>query len=139
MRGMNNTFPVPRQLVQNALWITEGDLYLKSTHRHDWTSHKLADGTLVFTDGGLAYVHRSELPPSVVEWDLYDNDRFDLIAARLLWGTRGKDGKSPLRHRPIASFELDHLHAILKTQLQIKGTIVERVVRWWIAQKEPAA
>ncbi len=128
--------PVHRQLIQNALYVPEKDLYLKSTHVHDYVSIQLDDGTEVCTDGGTFYLHRTvHRDGRVVEWDLYEDDPFERVAERLLWGTYGKPAKLPMRHRPIASFDLDHLQAILKTQSHVKGTLHQKVVYYWWATK----
>ena len=37
----------------------------------------------------------------------------------MIWGTRGKDGKSPLEFKPIKDLSTDHIEAILETQTQI--------------------
>lgn len=129
----------PRQLSQNAIFIPSEDLYLKSVHVHDYVVHEPRPGVHWSCDGGLSYLRRGWGPinkrDSWEDWCLYEDDPFDTIAAKMLWGTRGKDGRSPLRYRPIASLELDHLQAILATQPQIKGKIVERVVQHWIDLK----
>ncbi len=129
----------PRQLTQNAIRIPSEDLYLKSSHVHDYVCHEPREGESYMVDGGLDYLRRGWGPTnkrdSFEDWSLYDDSPFDLVAERLLWGTRGPDGDQPLRHRPIATLALDHLQAILSTQAQIKGTLHERVVKYWVALK----
>ena len=127
-------------LIQNAAWIPEADLYLRSVNIHDFIRWQSEDGKVDYAvDGGEgrgAYVRRVGYEGGrVFDWCLYDTDPFDLIAGRLLWGTFGKEGKEPRRWRPISSLELDHLQAILKTQPHIKGTLTERVVQHWAAEK----
>ncbi len=128
------------QLVQNAVYLPEKDLYLKSTHVHDYITHTLAGNVEVMLDGGLDYVrrnvHRGTDAARIVDWCLYDNTPFSEITQKFLWGTRGVKGDQPLRWRPIASLDLDHLQAILKTQPQIRGTLAERVIKWWVKEKK---
>ncbi len=127
-------------IVQNALFIPEKDIYLKSSHVHDFDSYALSGESVIFTDGGLSYIRRSQLPAGrVIKWDLYSNDSFETVAQRLLWQTFGPKGDQPGRHRPISTLELDHLKAILATQGHIRGTIYEEVVRYWIEKKEGKA
>lgn len=129
----------PRRLTQNALFLPEEDLYLKSAHVHDYVTHTLADGVEVMIDGGLDYirhsVHRGAEAARVVDWCLYDDSSWEAIAEGLLWGTYGKEGKGPLRYRPISTLELDHLRAILKTQDHIDRTLHQKVVCHWFIKK----
>lgn len=128
-------------LLQNAIWIPEADLYLRSVHRHDYIPWKSEDGIVDFAiDGGQgpgSYIRRvGTTGGRVVEWCLTDADPFELVAERLLWGTFGKDGKGPMKWRPIATLETNHLRAILRTQPHIRDTITERVVSYWLAHRE---
>jgi hypothetical protein len=127
-------------LLQNACHIPEADLYLRSVNVHDFIQWRSEDGRVDYAiDGGHgrgAYVRRvGHDNGRVFDWCLYDDDPFDLIAERLLWGTFGKEGKEPRRWRPISTLELGHLQAILQTQSHIKGTLTERVVQHWATQK----
>lgn len=129
-----------RRLIQNALYIPEINLWLKSTHVHDYVAHTLTDGTYVSTDGGCEYLHRTVSDPArVIPWDLYVDDPFEVIADKLLWGTYGPEGKGPFKRVPLRDCELDHLRAIRETQAGIRGTIYGRVVDHWITVKERAA
>jgi hypothetical protein len=128
-----------RQLIQNAIYIPSEDLYLKSVHVHDYVSHEPREGYSWSVDGGLDYLRCGWGPTnkrdSFEDWSLYEDDPFERIAERFLWGTYGKPATFPMRYRPIASFTLDHLQAILATQQQIKGKLVERVVQHWVTLK----
>ena len=127
--------PIRRQLIQNAVFIPEKNLYLKSTHVHDCVIEVLDDGREVMIDGGLEYVRRSVHPAErVIDLCLYDDSPFEAIAEGLLWGTYGKGGNQPLRYRPISTLELDHLIAIRDTQFHISARI-RQVVEYWIAHK----
>ena len=112
-------------LIQNAIKITENhpeEIFLVSSHRHDFQQYRFKDGTTMFVDGGTDYVRRGgddvEKPlegyaTKWVDWCLDDKVPFDTIKARLLWGTRGKDGKQPLKYVRLAACETEHLEAIL--------------------------
>ena len=138
------------KILQNAVKIIEGDevSYLQSFRRHDYVVHTFKDGsTLVLDDGckggGGGDYFRSNGPltrPGKCEsWFLNEDSSFEDCCKRLLWGSRGRDGKSPLKYAPFSELELDHLKNILKyncllavgmSDLQIK------VINHWINIKE---
>lgn len=109
------------QILQNAIFIPEKDLYLISGHRHEWTSVTLKDKKTYFIDGGREYIHSGgdllELESSgrVVLFHLSLECSFtDRIYKMLLWGTRGIKGDQPVKYRPMVEYESDHLKAILR-------------------------
>lgn len=102
-------------IIQNALYIPELDEYIVSTHRHDYVSRTLKNGEIVATDGGCEYFRGTVNHPKVKkEFHLVDTDNFNRIKWRLLWGTRGKDGKKPLKYIRLVDASTAHLKAILK-------------------------
>ncbi len=145
MALLGTTPLAPRpQLIQQAVYVPEQDAYYVSAHQHDFVHIELADGKVYQLDGGLAYTRRGgdlrELRASgrVIDLTLTTDSPIEEVRRRLLWGSRGPKGDQPLTYRPIAMLTLDHLRAIKRTQPQIVGTIVGRVVDWWIAQKGAA-
>lgn len=107
-------------ILQNAVYVPEERRYYKSGNTHDFVSLKLKGGKEFFIDGGTSYFraggHLTELYNSgrVIKFHLTSDDSFtQAIVPKLLWGTRGKDGKQPLKFLPMNSFESDHLQAIL--------------------------
>jgi hypothetical protein len=117
------------KIIQNAIKIVESypeEVFLVSAHRHDFKQHVFKNGETIFVDGGNEYIRRggSALGNGFfpakgyaelwVDWSLSDDIPLDVIAQKLLWGTRGKDGKQPLKYVRLASCETDHLQAILK-------------------------
>ncbi len=143
-RPLMGTTPLPPrpQLVQNAVWIAEEDVYLKSSHQHDYVSHSWTDSKGVprhlSIDGGCAYVKKVGDfhlgPDHLVDWCLYEDSPFEAVAEALLWGTFGPKGDQPLRWRPISTLELNHLIAIRDTQHHI-SPLTRRVVEHWIDAK----
>ena len=130
------------KIIQNAVYIPEDNIYLVSSHVHDfieWASDK--DGASYFIDGGREYfrscndILNLEGASRIIDYRLTEDTPWELIATHLLWGTRGVNGDKPLTYKPIMSLTIDHLRAILKTQPQIVGTITEKVVKHWIEQK----
>lgn len=142
------------QLVQNAIHIVEDDIYLKSSHQHDCVGHVFEDGLDISVDGGVEYAKRggslvsqyetfAEYTANVAryeEWCIMTDDPFETVADRLLWGTRGKLGDQPLAYRPIKSFEIDHLRAILDNVMGISPLHAKVVMHWLeIKTKESVA
>jgi phytoene dehydrogenase-like protein len=131
-------------LIQNAVFFYEDDFYLVSTHVHDYAEHVLPDGSTLAVDGGLEYARRAgdfirlDAQNRYQEYSLTHEDPFEVVAAKLLWGTRGIDGKQLLRFRPIKEFSVDHLRAILDNCPNI-GPMHKRVVEHWLAEKTKVA
>lgn len=136
------------QLWQNAIYIPEDDLYLKSSHQHDYVEHVFTKEPkrTIALDGGLEYCRRVgdlydlDEEGRYVEWIVVSTDSFDVIAQKLLWGTRGKNGDEPLTYRPIKELAarpdgIAHMKAILANCLNI-GPLHKRVVEYWLAHNE---
>jgi hypothetical protein len=125
------------ELLQNAIRIVAEDLYLVSTHQHDYREHTFK-GTRhsIAVDGGLAYAKRSCSDFMAVdgwyeEYCLTTDDPFEHIAARLLWGTRGKADDEPLTFRPIKDLSTEHLRAIL-ANARPGPLLYPRVIQYWL-------
>ncbi len=130
-----------RTLIQQAAWIPEDDVYLNSTHVHDYRSYTLRDGQPVTIDGGCEY--RRYGPPElwetrVVDWCLYEDSPLAEVQGKLLWGCRGIRGDEPLHYRPISTLSRDHLAAILRTQLAANPLHLQ-VVAYWLDILDSAA
>jgi len=136
------------ELIQNAVYIKEADLYIKSNHRHDFVTHTFKDGRTLSLDGGLDYPRRVGDLLSLVDDGAYEEmclnteTPFEEIADKLLWGTRGKDGTQPLTYRPIKELAskpdgINHMRAILANCPAI-GPWHKRVVQHWLAWHEVA-
>lgn len=136
-------YPAPPRhpsIVQNALRLTDGGdiVYLLSIHVHDFVSHTFKDGAYAACDGGTVYLKRVTSlikPGQMEEWSLMADDPFEVMAARLLWGTYGQHGDQPLRRVPFAECTLDHLKAIKRTESGHISPLCLRIVDHWIAAK----
>ena len=125
-------------IIQNAVKITENhpeEFFLVSAHRHDYNTYTFKNGNTISVDGGNEYIRRGGCNPipskhskaneqflngyatDWIEWCIDSGEPFDVIKSKLLWGTRGKDGKSPLKYVLLCKCETEHLEAILKTQV----------------------
>ena len=131
------------QLIQNAAFIPEDDVYIVSSHQHGFVTHVFRDKLELSVDGGLAYCRRAgdlyKLSDAnrYEEYCLTEEDPFEVVSERLLWGSRGKDGTSPLTFRPIKELSLDHLKAILANVPSIASTH-KLVIKYWVERKEEA-
>jgi hypothetical protein len=93
-------------------------------HRHDYRTYVDANGLEYMVDGGLDYLRRNvhENAPAE-ELSVYSDDSHELIREAFKWGTRGKDGRQPLKYVPLKDLTTDHIQAILKTQDHIQQYI----------------
>lgn len=128
-----------RKLIQQAYYVPEQDRFYKSAHVHDFVTIDLGDKS-VSLDGGAEYQrHVGDLDlfdsGRLVSFCLYADTPFEEIASKFLWGTYGPGGKGPFRWVPLSECSPDHLEAIQKTQLHIKGNLVGRIVDYWVDKK----
>ena len=134
------------KLLQNALYIPENDLYLISTHVHDYREHVFKDFLTLAVDGGLDYCRRVgdlfklDEAGRYIECCLQDDMPFEYIADKLLWGSSGVDGKSPMVFRPIKEWAHKpdgerHLRNILLNCPKI-NLYHKKVVEYWLARLE---
>lgn len=127
-------------ILQNALKITidnQEPVYLASLNTHDFRAFALPNGQFVAVDGGPSYIRRvgGNAPNAKIEeYSLDINDDFDKICDMLLWGTRGEDGKQPLKFVRLADCSVEHLKAILKYRGE--GGLYGRVIKSLLCQKE---
>jgi len=97
--------------------------FLVSSHVHDFRTHTFHDGTTISVDGGRDYIKRCGPPNHAgygtkwMEYSLGGAEPLDVIKQKLLWGTRGKDGKQPFRWVRLIDCSAEHLQAILDTQI----------------------
>ena len=138
--------PPPRpHLIQNGAYWPAADIYLKSTHTHDFTGHTMVIAgieTDLSIDGGCSYRRVvSSGNPVYEDFSLWSDSPFEEVCRKMLWGTFGPKGDQPLRWVPLKECETDHLQAILKTQLHIYGGVVERVIKHILKERgvKPAA
>ena len=101
------------KILQNAVKIIEGGevSYIQSFRRHDYMVHTFKDGSTIFVDGGCQgggggdYCRSNgelDRPGKCENWCLNSNSSFEDCCAKMVWGSRGRDGKSPLKYAPFA-------------------------------------
>jgi hypothetical protein len=103
--------------------VTPDGTKLQSFHRHDYKEYVDKNGETYMVDGGFDYLRRNINTIPAIECSVYSTSKHATIRQTFCWGTRGKDGKSPLQWKPIQTLELSHIEAILETQLHIKPHI----------------
>jgi hypothetical protein len=117
-------------IIRNAI-ITPDGTYLRSYHRHDYVEHlDRFTGETYIVDGGNDYLRRSinTTPPEFI--DVYLSDPFDVVREAFVWKSYGKNYEHPHGiYIPLCDMTTDHIHAILETQPQIKGTYVEMLFK----------
>lgn len=111
-----------RELLVNAIITPDGTL-LESHHRHDYVTHKDANGETYSVDGGLDYIRRSKNIEEALDVCVYNDSGHEVIRNRFKWGTRGKDGKEPLHWVALKEMTSEHIEAVIKTQHHISDTI----------------
>ena len=121
-----------RKLVANKIMTPDGTI-LQSFFTHDYKTHLDANGEEYMVDGGLEYARRNVTKYRASELSVYMDDPFELIRESFHWGTKGKDGKQPLKYKPLCKLADDHLAAIIETQTHISEellNIFKQEVEW---------
>jgi len=112
-------------LLLNRIKTPDGTI-LTSRTRHDYVTHKDANGLEYMVDGGIDY-QRCNLNKDAPHEDLsiYSDDAHEKIRAGFEWGGRGINGDQPLTYKPLMAMSDDHIKAILKTQNHISMIVRE--------------
>lgn len=102
-----------RQLIYNAIRTPDGTI-LHSKHRHDCISHLDANGEEYLNDGGNDYIRRSINNIEALDISVYDDAPFEVIRELVFRGSRGKDGKQPLKYIKLSEIDDDYLQALIE-------------------------
>ena len=111
------------RIVANRIRTPDGTI-LESRHRHDYVTYVDKNGKEYMVDGGLEYLRRfvhDDAPYE--ELSVYDDAPHVEIREAFKWGTRGKDGRQPLKFVPLKDLTTEHIDAILDTQIHISERI----------------
>ena len=107
------------RIVSNRIRTPDGTI-LESRHRHDYVTYVDKNGKEYMVDGGLEYLRRNIHDDAPYEeLSVYDDAPHVEIREAFKWGTRGKDGKQPLKFVPLKDLTTEHIEAILDTQSHI--------------------
>jgi hypothetical protein len=108
-------------IIYSALRTPDGTV-IESNHRHDYKEYADANGKTYMIDGGLDYI-RASANGDEVFLTVYSDGPHDDIREFMKWGTRGKDGKQPLRYVALKDMDTDHIQACLDTQWQMRPEV----------------
>lgn len=101
-------------VVYSALRTPDGTL-LESKHRHDYVSHKDANGKTYMLDGGLDYI-RSSCNGDEVFIEVTLDYPHEIVREVVKWGTYGKNGDEPYRQVKLSEMSNAHIRACIETQ-----------------------
>ena len=99
-------------LMYQAIKTPDGTL-LESLHRHDYKTHKDANGETYMIDGGNDYARRSVNKEPAEDLSLHSNMDHNLLRDKLVWGTYGIDGDEPLTYVSLKDMDTAHIEAVL--------------------------
>lgn len=124
-------------IICNAIMTPDGT-YLRSYHRHDYKEHRdKVSGEIYIVDGGNDYLRRSfnTTPPTYM--DVYLSDPFETIREAFVWKSYGKNGELAPEgvYILLHAMNTDHIHAILETQTQLRGSYVEKLFKQELAYR----
>lgn len=113
----SRTITVQRLLI-NGMRTPDGtEIFSRSVH--DYVVHLDKNGEEYMVDGGCEYLRRSVNKEPAVCLAVYVDYDHKINRQNLFWGTYGKDGDQPLKYKPLADLDTDHIEAILETQKQL--------------------
>lgn len=98
-------------LVRNAMRTPDGTI-IRSRHRHDYVTHKDANGKEYMLDGGLDYV-RSSANGDEEYMAVTLAESHEQIREACDWGTYGKNGDQELSYIKLCDMETEHIQAVL--------------------------
>ena len=109
-----------KKIIANLIKTPDGTI-IQSCHVHDYVTYLDKNGFEYSVDGGLDYLKRSwsTNAPPYQELSVYEDDSHQLIRQYMRWGTRGPQGKDPLKWITLAEMTDDHIAACLRTQHQM--------------------
>jgi hypothetical protein len=117
MNYVNNgvTMKPEPTIIANRIRTPDGTI-LQSYNRHDYKVHLDKNGEQYMVDGGCDYLRRSSNVIPAEDMTVWSDDPHEMIREAMHWGTRGVDGKQPLRYVSLKDMTTDHIEACLNTQ-----------------------
>jgi len=103
------------KILSSQLKTPDGTI-LESFHRHDYVTHKDANGKEYMLDGGCAYIKRS-INGDEELITVTTADSHSVIREAVTWGTHGKNGDEDFKRVKLANMTGDHIKACLETQV----------------------
>ncbi len=117
---LSGKIPEDRRIIINQIKTPDGTIIV-SLHRHDYVSHRDANGYEYSVDGGTEYLKRSVHPsaPPAKEMSVYDDAPFSLIRQHYSRGGRGKNGDQPLKWVPMEKMSDAWLKACIEYNIKL--------------------
>jgi hypothetical protein len=109
------------ELLYNALQTPDGTI-IESKSRHDYVTHKDANGKTYMIDGGLDYVRCSANGDEKHLTITLDDDHAS-VRHYCKWGTRGVEGDKPLRYVTLHEMDTDHIKAVIQNVPSMNSAI----------------
>jgi hypothetical protein len=100
------------KLLYNALQTPDGTI-IESKSRHDYVTHKDANGKTYMIDGGLDYVRCSANGDEKHLTITLDDDHAS-VRHYCKWGTYGINGDQPLSYKKLCDMDTAHIEAVLE-------------------------
>lgn len=116
-------------IIRNAIMTPDGS-FLRSFHVHDYVQHQdEITGETYMVDGGNQYLRRSVNSLPAQDFTVTMQDPFSLIRCAFVWKSYGKNFEHPHGiYIALCDMTVDHIEAILNTQVHIRGTYVEELM-----------
>lgn len=107
-------------------WKTPDGTILWSKHRLDYVYHVDAlTGEYYSLDGGNDYCRISGNYKDLTNLSVYNTDPIEKIREVFSWGSYGKNQDEELHHILLKDLTLEHINAILRTQIRLATWIKE--------------
>lgn len=101
-----------KQLVYNSVTCLECNETIVSYHRHDYKTCNCPNSATV--DGGTDYLRYGAMDMKKIKvFAVYTDDPFETVRQYTTRGSRGADGRQPLKWIPLCEMEDGHLQAVL--------------------------
>lgn len=112
------------QIVSNRVQCLDCNDVIESRYRHDFQTCSCGATSV---DGGKDY--QRILGNSWKDLSVTTDDPFEVQREVFTWKTYGKLGKNEPKIVPLKSLDTQHIRAIIDTQMHIKGTWVEELMK----------
>jgi hypothetical protein len=111
----------------NAIKTPDGTV-LWCQNSHDYQIHEdKVSGESYMNDGFGHSIRRSINDVPFEDLSVWAHEPFEKVRTAPFWGSYGKDGKSARVMLSLQEMEDEHIQAVLRTQRQLKGTVVEKL------------
>lgn len=103
-------------LLYQAIRTPDGTL-LESLHRHDYKTHKDANGETYMIDGGTDYRRGSLNKEKAEDLSLTTDSPHEILRDFLTWGTYGINGDQPRWEIKLKDMDTAHIKSVLQLNI----------------------